>query len=88
MIWVDKKTGCFSYSLSKGSFQFEGERVKCKQPQGYSSLELSFFFEMIFFINRCHNGNPAVSRVIELRLKLTILIKAQVNRMKIDYFSD
>jgi len=25
---------------------------------------------------------------ISLRLKLTILIKAQVNRMKIDYFSD
>ena len=38
-----------------------GEFDQCKQPQRYSSLEISvlfFFLEMIFFINRCDNGNP------------------------------
>ena len=42
-----------------------GEFDQCKQPQRYSSLELScFFLEMIFFINRCHTGNQSDSWVI------------------------
>ena len=32
-----------------------------------------YFFEMIFFINRCHNGNPTGSRVVQYITKILIL---------------
>ena len=52
-----------SVNYSSGLF------YQCKQPLRYSSLELSFFynyyfFEMIFFMNRCHNGNLTGSRIV------------------------
>ena len=48
---------------------------QCKQPQWYSSLELSFLFflEMIFCMNCCHNGNPTGSWVVQYIPKTLIL---------------
>jgi len=53
--------------------------------QGKDIVQSTILAKSTPFSKACH-GNIKLS--ISLRLKFTILIKVQVNRMKIDYFSD
>ena len=69
--WATKKI--IQKSIPDSVKYSSGEFDQCKQPRRYSSLELSFFsflLEMIFFINRWHNGNPMGSRVVSYALKV------------------